>query len=52
LNRSSSPTRAYHGSRDLRAVQLLLGHTSAATTQRYTQIDDTTVRAAMLAANT
>jgi integrase/recombinase XerC len=31
-------TRAYRGSRNLRAVQPLLGHTSVATTQRYTAV--------------
>ena len=43
-------TRAYRGSRNLRAVQVLLGHTSVATTQRYTAVDEDEVRAAMMAA--
>lgn len=43
-------TRAYRGSRNLRAVQTLLGHSSVATTERYTAVDDDEIRAAMLAA--
>ena len=41
-------TRAYRGSRNLRAVQTLLGHSSVATTERYTAVDDDEVRAAMM----
>jgi site-specific recombinase XerC len=43
-------TRAYRGSRNLRAVQELLGHASIATTERYTAIDDDEIRAAAMAA--
>jgi integrase/recombinase XerC len=43
-------TRAYRGSRNLRAVQTLLGHSSVATTERYTAVDDDEIRAAMMAA--
>ncbi len=43
-------TVAYGGTRDLLAVQLLLGHTSPATTQRYVRPPDDALRAAMLAA--
>lgn len=43
-------TRAYRATRNLRAVQVLLGHASVATTQRYLAVDDDEVRAAMLAA--
>ncbi len=43
-------TRAYRGSKNLRAVQHLLGHTSVATTQRYTAVDDDEIRAAAMAA--
>ncbi|WP_232375434.1 tyrosine-type recombinase/integrase [Mycolicibacterium baixiangningiae] len=43
-------TRAYRGSRNLRAVQQLLGHASIATTERYTAVDDDEVRAAAMAA--
>lgn len=43
-------TRAYRGSRNLRAVQMLLGHSSVATTERYTAVDDDEIRAAAMAA--
>lgn len=43
-------TRAYRGTRDLRAVQQLLGHSSLAITERYLEVDDTERRAAMMAA--
>ncbi len=43
-------TRAYRGSHDIRAVQRLLGHSSVALTERYTEIDDAAMRAAMMAA--
>ncbi|EFG79567.1 site-specific recombinase, phage integrase family [Mycobacterium parascrofulaceum ATCC BAA-614] len=43
-------TRAYRGSRNLRAVQTLLGHSSVATTERYTAVDDDEIRAAMMSA--
>jgi integrase len=44
-------TRAYRGSRNLRAVQALLGHSSIATTERYTAVDDDEIRAAAMAAS-
>jgi integrase/recombinase XerC len=43
-------TRAYRGTRNLRAVQTLLGHASIATTEHYVAVDDTEVRAAAMAA--
>lgn len=43
-------TRAYRGSRNLRAVQTLLGHASVASTQRYTEVVDDEIRAAASAA--
>jgi integrase/recombinase XerC len=43
-------SRAYRGTRNLRAVQMLLGHESIATTERYTAVDDNEMRAAMTAA--
>lgn len=46
-------TRAYrHGGRNIRAVQTLLGHSSVATTERYTAVDADEIRAAALAAAT
>ena len=44
-------SRAFRGTRNLRAVQTLLGHASVATTERYTAVDDAEVRAAMQAAS-
>lgn len=43
-------TRAYRGTRNIRAVQELLGHESVATTQVYTGVDAEELRAAMMAA--
>lgn len=43
-------SKAYRGSRNLRAVQQLLGHASIATTERYTAVDDDEMRAAAMAA--
>ena len=48
--RHAFATRAYAVSRDLRAVQLLLGHSSPAVTQRYVAVSDAALRAAMLGA--
>jgi site-specific recombinase XerC len=49
-SRRQFATHAYRGSRNLRAVQTLLGHSSVATTGHYTAVEDDEVRAAMLAA--
>jgi integrase len=43
-------TRAYAATGDLLAVQELLGHASAATTQRYVKMPDDAMRRAVLAA--
>lgn len=43
-------SRGYAGTRDIRAVQLALGHASVATTQRYTAVADREVRAVSEAA--
>lgn len=43
-------SRAYRGSRNLRAVQALLGHSSLSVTERYLEVDESEMRAAMLAA--
>lgn len=44
-------TRAYQATRDLRAVQELMGHVSPTTTAIYTKADDAAVRAAAAAAH-
>ena len=41
-------TRAYAGERDLLTVQRLLGHSSVATTQRYTEVPDDALRRAVM----
>lgn len=43
-------SRAYRGTRNLRAVQGLLGHSNVAITERYTACDDSERRLAMIAA--
>jgi integrase/recombinase XerD len=40
-------TKAYQGSKDIRAVQELLGHSSPATTAVYTLIEDDALAAAV-----
>lgn len=42
-------TQAYRATHDLRAVQLLLGHTSPTTTARYVMVDEDSLAAAVLA---
>lgn len=44
--RHAGATAAYKATRDLRSVQLMLGHASMATTQRYLHPDDEALRAA------
>jgi integrase/recombinase XerC len=43
-------SRAYRGTRNLRAVQTLLGHSNLSVTERYCAVDDDEIRAAMEAA--
>jgi integrase/recombinase XerC len=43
-------SKAYRGTRNLRAVQELLGHSSLSITERYCAVDDDEMRAAMMAA--
>jgi integrase len=43
-------SRAYRGTRNLRAVQTLMGHSNVSVTERYVAVDDTECRAAMHAA--
>lgn len=43
-------TVAYSGQKDLRAVQILLGHSSIATTQIYTEVPDDDLRLTAAAA--
>lgn len=45
--RHAFATKCYRGTRDLRAVQTLLGHASPATTSGYVGIDDHAMRAAV-----
>ena len=44
-------TRVYNHNRDVFTVQKLLGHASAATTQRYVQVSDERMRALVEAVN-
>lgn len=44
--RHAGATAAYRATRDLRAVQAMLGHSSLATTERYLHLDDDAMRAA------
>ena len=45
--RHAAATRWYGKTRDIRAVQLLLGHASVATTQVYVSVDDAALLAAV-----
>ncbi|PXX11881.1 tyrosine-type recombinase/integrase [Mycolicibacterium moriokaense] len=49
--RHRAASRAYRGTRNLRAVQQLLGHSSVGTTEFYCAVDDFEIRAAMEAAH-
>lgn len=46
--RHAGATAAYRATKDLRAVQLMLGHSSLATTQRYLTLDEDALRAVAL----
>lgn len=46
--RHAGATAAYNSTRDMRAVQLMLGHASLATTQRYLHVDEDGMHAAAL----
>jgi len=46
--RHAGATAAYRSTKDLRAVQQMLGHASLATTQRYLHVDEDGLRAAAL----
>jgi len=48
--RHTFASRAYRGTRNLRAVQMLLGHASIATTETYCAVNDDEVRATAMAA--
>ena len=48
--RHAFASRAYAGTRDLRAVQTLLGHSKPETTARYTAVPDGALAAAVAAA--
>jgi hypothetical protein len=49
-DRNGLASRAYRGTRNLRAVQVQLRHASIATTERCAAVDDSEIRAAMVAA--
>ena len=48
--RHAGATAAYRATRDLRAVQAMLGHASMAVTQRYLHVDEDGLRAVALGA--
>jgi integrase/recombinase XerD len=50
--RHTAATQLIEAGVDIRFVQKLLGHASIATTQIYTQISDTSLRATLERANT